>query len=73
MMASRTTTDFQHHYLLTYPLTKVLLGTPTLSINMLGDMKVDKERFPIIWSCLSECVSGQKFAREMGFVIYYSS
>ena len=31
-MASRTTTDFQHHYLLTYPLTKVLLGTPTLSI-----------------------------------------
>ena len=32
MMASRTTTDFQHHYLLTYPLTKVLLGTPTVSI-----------------------------------------
>ena len=28
MMASRTTTDFQHHYLLT----KVLLGTPTVSI-----------------------------------------
>ena len=33
MMSSRTTTDFQHHYYLNYPLTKVLLGTPTVSIK----------------------------------------
>ena len=34
MTASRTTTDFQYHYFFTHPLTKVLLGTPTVSINM---------------------------------------